>query len=116
MDTSLTSRPWGHYLVLKQYGPNTKVKELVVEPGKSLSMQRHQKRQEFWFVVEGSAIVNGIDANTINSVKMVELQQFDVLQVGLGEWHQLQNNGDDILRIVEIQFGEDCIEEDIERI
>jgi mannose-6-phosphate isomerase-like protein (cupin superfamily) len=115
METSITSRPWGHYLVLKEYDQNTKVKELVVEPGQSLSMQRHQKRQEFWFVIEGQATVNGIDENTGNSVKMVDLEKFDVLQVGLEEWHQLQNTGNAVLKILEIQFGEECIEEDIER-
>ena len=115
MNTSHTPRPWGHYSVLREYGAITKVKELVVEPGKSLSMQRHQKRHEFWFVIEGTATVNGIDENTEQAVRMVILHQHDVLQVGLKEWHQLQNNTTETLKILEIQFGEECTEEDIER-
>ena len=37
--------------------PRVKVKELTVEPGKRLSMQRHEERSEHWFVSEGTAHV-----------------------------------------------------------
>ena len=38
-----TERPWGYYRVLHEV-PGMKVKELTVEPGQSLSMQRHDLR------------------------------------------------------------------------
>ena len=36
---------------------NVKVKELVVQPGKGMSFQRHAKRNEFWLVTKGSCKV-----------------------------------------------------------
>jgi cytidyltransferase-like protein len=51
-----TSRQWGYYRVLHEV-PGMKVKELTVNPGKSLSMQKHHLRAEYWIVSEGSAIV-----------------------------------------------------------
>ena len=38
-----TDRDWGYYTVLYDV-PGNKVKQLVVKPGKSLSMQKHEKR------------------------------------------------------------------------
>jgi cytidyltransferase-like protein len=52
-----TERPWGYYRVLHEV-PGMKVKELTVNPGCSLSMQRHQHRAEYWIVSEGEAVVN----------------------------------------------------------
>jgi cytidyltransferase-like protein len=49
-------RTWGYYRVLHDIS-GTKVKELTVDPGQKLSMQRHQHRAEFWFVAEGTATV-----------------------------------------------------------
>ena len=43
--------------MLHENGPKVKVKELTVEPGKRLSMQRHEERSEHWFVSEGTAHV-----------------------------------------------------------
>jgi mannose-6-phosphate isomerase-like protein (cupin superfamily) len=37
------------------------------------------------------------------------------LHIKREEWHQLCNAGSEPLKIVEIQYGENCIEEDIER-
>lgn len=115
MNTQTTSRPWGHYTVLQQYGPEVKVKTLFVLPGASLSMQRHTNRREIWFVVEGQATVNGIDTTTEQPVEITKLSKFDMLQIDLQEWHQLINTGTETLHILEIQFGTDCTEDDIER-
>ena len=57
-----TLRQWGYYRVLHENGPGVKVKELVVDPGKSLSMQRHFNRAEFWFVSEGTALLKTLDS------------------------------------------------------
>ena len=51
-----TERPWGYYRVLHEV-EGTKVKELTVEPGESLSMQRHKNRAEYWLVTDGQAVV-----------------------------------------------------------
>ena len=39
----------------------------------------------------------------------------DSVEIGVGSWHCLYNPGTTPLRVVEIQYGERCVEEDIER-
>ena len=111
----VTMREWGNYKVLYQTeNLNVKVKELEVDPGCKLSMQKHEKRSEHWFISEGQATVY-----TINNSTDVELRGryhvYDNLHIGVGEWHMLSNETGNPLRIVEIQYGETCQESDIER-
>ena len=106
-----TERPWGYYRVLHEV-PGMKVKELTVDPGKSLSMQRHHLRAEYWIVSEGTASVS----NQIGSMLSGKvLEKHKEYRIPVGEWHQLTNPFDTPVKIVEIQYGEQCIEEDIER-
>ena len=108
-----TERQWGYYRVLHEV-PGMKVKELTVDPGKSLSMQRHQSRSEFWIVSEGQAMVNR--STPLNfDLPPAELNKHDQLHIVQQEWHQLTNPYSHPLKIVEIQYGDQCIEEDIER-
>lgn len=109
-----TIRDWGYYRVLHQNGSNVKLKELTVDPGKKLSLQRHFKRSELWFVSEGVATLYTIDYSSDYS-KQGTYGQFDTIHIPKNEWHQLANETDSLLKIIEIQYGEDCIEEDIER-
>ena len=102
-----TLRPWGYYRVLHDVA-GMKVKELTVDPGKSLSMQKHFKRSEMWCVSEGRCVVNFGDGEQER-----ELHEFQHIPVG--NWHQLANPFDKPCKIVEIQYGQNCIEEDIER-
>ena len=111
-----TKRPWGNYKVLYDHKPNVKVKELTVKPGASLSMQKHANRQEIWFVVEGTATVDGLLDNVKNAGRIATLVQYEMLHINTSEWHQLKNNEANNLKIVEIQFGTNCVEEDIERL
>ena len=94
--------------------PGMKVKELTVNSGQSLSMQRHQHRSEYWIVSEGTAIVNSIMTGgyALPALKLIKHAEY---KVPLGEWHQLTNPFNDPVKIVEIQYGEHCVEEDIER-
>ena len=108
-----TERDWGYYRVLHEV-EGTKVKELTVDPGKSLSMQRHKYRAEHWMVSEGKCVVNSKMPNGY-SLPSKELTVHQAFDIPLGEWHQLTNPFDVPCRIVEIQYGEHCIEEDIER-
>jgi cytidyltransferase-like protein len=101
-------RTWGYYRVLHDV-LGTKVKELTVNPGQQLSMQRHQQRAEFWFVSEGVATVKW-DEHGHTTIKK---HGTDVIYKE--EWHQLINNTDQPLKIIEIQYGEACDESDIER-
>jgi cytidyltransferase-like protein len=109
-----TARQWGYYKVLHQVGKEVKLKELTVEPGKSLSMQKHKQRAEFWFVSEGEATVYTLNRKT-DSELVGKFTQFDHTWIANNEWHQLVNETSKPLRIIEIQYGSDCSEEDIER-
>ena len=109
-----TQRPWGYYRVLHQDGAEIKVKELTVNPGCSLSMQRHQHRNEHWFVTEGTATINTLDADDNTVMKNFVMKNMQTY-IGRKEWHQLVNKTDTPLKVIEIQFGEHCVEEDIER-
>jgi len=110
-----TERPWGYYRVLFGVGNEVKLKELTVDPGKRLSMQKHKHRSELWFVSEGTATVNTIDRST-DLDEWATLSKFQSLNIGVGEWHQLENKTNKPLRIIEIQFGDNCIEDDIQRV
>lgn len=109
-----SERPWGYYRVLHEQASEVKVKELTVAPGQKLSMQRHQDRAEHWFVAQGTATVY-----TINRKSDAELlgvfEKFKHIHINNTEWHQLCNEGTQELRVVEIQYGKRCVEEDIER-
>lgn len=111
--TPKTLRSWGYYRVLHTDGPSIKVKELVVEPRKSLSLQRHKLRSEHWMVSYGTAIVKR--GYNINELTICNLPKGQEIDVHVNQWHQLINDTDEELRIVEIQHGVNCIEEDIER-
>ena len=108
-----TPRQWGYYRVLHE-APGVKVKELTVEPGAALSMQRHQERAEFWLVSAGEATVYTLNAATDAELRG-RYKRHEYLHIGLHEWHQLVNEDPNPLKIVEIQYGDRCEETDIER-
>ena len=108
-----TERPWGYYRILHEV-PGMKVKELTVNPGKSLSMQRHYHRAEYWIVSEGRAVLNSMMPGGY-SLPSTELALHEEYKVPVNEWHQLTNPHTEPVKIVEIQYGEKCVEEDIER-
>ena len=108
-----TRRPWGYYRVLHE-GPGVKVKELTVDPGAALSMQRHQGRAEFWLVAAGEATVYTLDRSTDMDLRgRYGLHEY--IHIDTNEWHQLINEDPNPLKIVEIQYGDRCEEDDIER-
>jgi len=109
-----TDRVWGYYRVLHEQGQEVKLKELTVDPGKCLSMQRHKDRGEHWFVAEGTASVYSLNRSTDVELKGT-YEKFESLHISKTEWHQLCNEADSPLKIIEIQYGDNCIEDDIER-
>jgi len=106
-----TDRPWGWYGVIRSE-PGYKVKELVINPHSSLSFQRHFHRNEHWFVLKGQCAIltefNGIQ-NTIHK------KANETYIIGREVWHQCSNDTDEPCHILEIQYGDQCVEEDIER-
>lgn len=109
--TPKTLRPWGYYRVLHNEGTRVKVKELVVEPGQSLSRQRHQHRSEFWIVSKGTAAVGLGNAEEV----VVHLAEHEEIHIEQMQWHRLFNDSKESVHVVEIQYGNLCDENDIER-
>ena len=109
-----TTRAWGYYRVLHEQGKEIKVKELTVGAKTCLSMQKHKDRAEHWFVAEGTATVYTLNAGTDMDL-VGNYNKFESLHINKEQWHKLCNETDQSLRVIEIQYGENCIEEDIER-
>ncbi len=104
-------RPWGYYRVLDDK-VTYKVKELVIEPGKRLSMQRHLNRAEHWYILKGKCdIVTEYRGSIMTSSKR-ENEEFII---GATVWHQGQNNYNEPCHVLEVQYGIECVESDIER-
>jgi mannose-6-phosphate isomerase-like protein (cupin superfamily) len=101
-------RPWGYYTILADE-PDHKVKRVVVHPGKRLSLQRHRKRREHWYVITGEGAV------TLDGAS-VPLRPGDSIDIPRGALHRLENNGSVDFAIVEVQTGDYFGEDDIERI
>jgi cytidyltransferase-like protein len=110
-----TDRTWGYYRVLHEVGNHVKLKELTVNPKTCLSMQRHENRAEFWFVAEGEATVYTVDPHSTEYDLLSSPARHQHTWIQLNQWHQLCNETDQPLRLIEIQYGEQCVEEDIER-
>lgn len=109
-----TGRNWGYYRVLHEVDPGTKLKELTVNPKTCLSMQRHEERSEFWFVAEGRASVYSMDAGSDHD-HVGDFNQHEYVFIGRNQWHMLCNETEEPLKLIEIQYGSNCVEEDIER-
>ena len=106
-------RLWGSFYNLFE-SDDVKVKELIVNPGEGMSFQKHFKRSEIWLVSKGSCVVN-YSKDDPSERKNVRLNKFDHYFVPVGEWHQITNQFKEKCHIIEIQYGEACIEDDIER-
>jgi len=50
-------RIWGEFFNLFE-DDQVKVKELIIEPGRGMSLQKHHKRSEIWLVSHGKCLVN----------------------------------------------------------
>lgn len=101
-------RPWGRYRVL-EVGPRFKIKSVMVDPGQSLSLQRHHHRTEHWVVIRGTAQVT-VDGRTY------AVHEGESTFVPKEALHRLSNAGTEPLELIEVQNGEYVGEDDIERI
>ncbi len=72
---------WGSYDVLLDM-PNLKVKMLNIEAGKKLSLQRHEKRSEFFFTTSGEVRVNL--PGVWHAPKASEKEDLTILEVQIG--------------------------------
>jgi mannose-6-phosphate isomerase len=104
----MDQRPWGTYEVLLD-DEKTKVKKITVEPGKRLSYQTHEKRSEYWVIVEGtgSVTLDGITSLAIGG---------DAFIIEQGIAHRIHNTGTEPLTFIETQLGIYFGEDDIIRL
>ena len=101
------ARPWGSFKnLLDEEG--YKVKEIVVDPYRKLSLQLHRHRDEFWHILSGIGEVQVGNKTWIVGTG-------DTVEIGKLEVHRIANEGDEPLVILELQTG-DCQERDITRI
>ena len=100
-------RPWGSYTVLEE-GSGYKVKRVTVNAGGRLSLQLHHKRSEHWVVIAGTARVT-------RGEEVFDLQVGQSTAVPIETKHRLENPGQDILHIIEVQNGPYLGEDDIVR-
>ena len=108
----LVYRPWGSYEGLHP-GDGYKIKRLRVKTGGRLSLQRHRFRAEHWVVVRGEATVIRECAGVRTSEV---LHANESTFIALGDIHSLENNGDILLEMIEVQSGDYLAEDDIERL
>ena len=100
-------RPWGYYEILSDRQDH-KVKRVTVYPGQRLSLQRHFRRSEHWFVVSGTEAATRNDEDIV----LVSGQSIDLPS---GTWHRVRNQAADDLVFIEVQTGDYFGEDDIER-
>jgi mannose-1-phosphate guanylyltransferase/mannose-6-phosphate isomerase len=100
-------RPWGYYDTIDE-GKNFQVKRLTIYPGKRLSLQLHHQRSEHWVVVKGVATITKGEEQFV-------LHENESTYIPVKTKHRLENAGDKILEIIEVQSGAYLGEDDIVR-
>lgn len=108
LDDRENYRPWGHYENLLERDDH-KVKEIIVKPGKRLSLQKHRRRAEHWTVVSGEALV------TVGE-REIPLKPGQSVDIPKGEVHRIMNPGGVPLVFIEVQMGDYFGEDDIIRL
>lgn len=107
-------RIWGSFYNLFD-SQDVKVKELIVEPKNGMSFQRHKSRNEIWFVSKGSCEILYSQKEPDKKIKKI-LKKFDRFIISKGDWHQITNPFEEACHLIEIQYGDSVVEEDIERL
>ena len=101
-------RPWGSYesLVVAE---GFQVKRIIVQPGQTLSLQKHFHRAEHWVVVRGTAEVT-------RGEETFSLTADQSTYIPLETVHRLANPGQTALELIEVQSGSYLGEDDIVRL
>ena len=104
-------RLWGHYHVIyeKSLPDCTQVlcKELVIEPGRNISYQRHFHRMEYWTIIDG-------EGELMLDRERSKVKRGDSIKVLCRQLHSIKATTR--LRIIEVQMGDLLSEDDIERL
>lgn len=104
----VVTKPWGFYQVLLRE-ERTLAKHLMVYPGKRTSLQKHLHRDEAWKVLVGKGKVSVAG-------EYWTIKPGDVLVIRKQSFHRVENIGEEILVIHEVQTGNLLSEDDIIRV
>lgn len=103
-------RRWGTYKVVDTVefpdGHKALTKQLTLNPGKSISYQRHMHRAEVWTFIDGTGEI------VLDGVRK-QVSRGDVIHIAPTQMHALRATTP--LTFIEVQSGSLLIEEDIER-
>ena len=100
-------RPWGKYINLF-YGKDFLLKELVIRPKSSLSLQKHMHRSERWTIISGRPKI------TINKKILIKKPNESIF-IPKKTVHRIENIYNESVRIAEVQMGTILKESDIIR-
>ena len=100
-------RPWGYYHLIEK-GLTWQLKQILVNPKSSLSLQAHSLRSEHWIILKGKAKVK------INKDEFI-LTKNQSTYIPIGAKHRLSNHEKEPLILIEVQCGEYLGEDDIIR-
>ena len=100
-------RPWGYYHLLVKTNEYL-IKQIVILPKKSISLQKHKHRSEHWIVLNG-------EADIVIDNKIMLLKESESAFVPANKKHKITNNLSQPLIILETQLGKILSEEDIIR-
>ncbi len=100
-------RPWGKYTNLFN-GRGFLIKELVINPKSSISLQKHNHRSEYWTVTSGRPKI------TINKKKFFKNIN-ETAFIPQGSVHRIENPFIKPVKILEVQTGKILKETDIIR-
>ncbi len=104
-----TERPWGWFLNLDENQSLTyKVKQIYLNPNQKISLQFHNYRKENWVVVEGDGILTIDDIQKFISVG-------SIATINEKQLHRVEA-GQSGIKIIEVQYGSLCDEDDIVRV
>ena len=106
-DNRKVVRPWGWYDSLENKA-GFQVKHICVNPNASISLQRHKHRSEHWVVVKGTGVV------TVGEKKLTVSENESVF-IPKESIHRLENNTNEPVELIEVQYGSYLGEDDIER-
>tara|TARA_B110000483_G_scaffold130571_1_gene156320 strand:- start:822 stop:1208 length:387 start_codon:yes stop_codon:yes gene_type:complete len=107
-DHTKVNRPWGWFDTIDE-GEHFKVKRIQVNPKKSISLQKHQRRSEHWVVIKGQVAITKDD-------KIFTLKENESVYIKKNQIHRISNKTNKIAQIIEVQTGDYLGEDDIERL
>lgn len=104
----IEERPWGNYEIIRE-DEKSKVKRITVHPGQRLSLQTHEKRSEYWVIVQGTGLVRLEEKEALCVAG-------DAFAIEEETAHRIANTGEDDLVFIEVQLGTYFGEDDIIRL